>query len=165
MRKYLSLILLIIISISLNGCYSFTGATIEGKTIYIEPVVNRAPNVVPSLAPAMNEKIRNRILSQTGLTPVNSEEADYVLTTVVQSYNVNISGVSGNNSVAMNRLTISISVDFKNNINPKANFKQNFSRMKDFDGNTQIQTIETSLISQISEELADDIFNKAFVNW
>lgn len=152
-------------ALSLMGCYSFTGATIEGKTIFIEPVVNRSLNVVPSLVPTMTDKIRSRILSQTGLTPVNNTEADYTIETVVQSYQVSISGVGGNNAVSMNRLTITVMVDFKNKINPKANFKQNFSRMRDFDGNTQIQTIENSLITQISEELADDIFNKAFVNW
>jgi len=131
----------------------------------MEPVVNRSLNVVPSLVPTMSEKIRSRILSQTGLTPVNNLDADYTIETVVQSYQVSISGVSGSNAVSTNRLTITIMVDFKNKLNPKANFKQSFSRMRDFDGNTQIQTIETALISQISEELADDIFNKAFVNW
>lgn len=131
----------------------------------MEPVVNRSLNVVPSLVPTMSEKIRSRILSQTGLTPVNNLDADYTIETVVQSYQVSISGVSGSNAVSTNRLTITIMVDFKNKLNPKANFKQTFSRMRDFDGNTQIQTIETALISQISEELADDIFNKAFVNW
>lgn len=165
MRQHLLSYIFVLTTCIFMGCYSFTGATIEGKTLHIEPVVNKSPNVVPTLAPSLTEKIRNRILSQTGLTPLNVEEVDYKLTTTVVAYNVTIAGVSGSNTVSQNRLSITISVDFKNNINKKQSFKSNFTRFRDFDGNTPIQNVENALIAEIGEELADDIFNKAFVNW
>ncbi len=66
------LLLILLISMSFAGCgvYSFYGASVEGKTIRFAVLENKARNVVPTLSPALTEKIRSRILSQTGLTPV-----------------------------------------------------------------------------------------------
>lgn len=170
MKAFISSFIFLLVISGLASCYTFTGASIEGKTIQIAPVENKSLNIVPSLSPTMTEKIRTRIVSQAGLAPINSENADYELVVVVTNYNVTIAGVqgstAGNNSpVAQNRLTISISVDFKNKINKKNSFKQSFSRFRDFSANQLIQNVENALIGEISTELADDIFNKAFVNW
>ena len=53
------------------GVYSLTGASITGKTINIHTLQNRAPNVAPSLSTVLTNKMRDKILSQTGLTSVN----------------------------------------------------------------------------------------------
>lgn len=153
--------------ILLSGCgvYSFTGATIEGKTINIHVMENRAINVVPSLTSTLTDKIRSRILSQTGLAPVQTETADYDITGSITAYNVTVSGVQNTQQATQNRLTINIEVTFKNRLNDKASFTQTFSRFADFPATQTLQNVETSLISDIGNQLADDIFNKAFVNW
>lgn len=163
--KYFILIASIATSISACKIYSFTGANIAGKTINVHTLENRAPNVVPTLSPILSDKIRNRILSQTGLTAINSDEADYVFKSTITGYNVTISGMQGTNTASQNRLTITVEVDFKNNLDDKASFKQSFSRFADFPGNVQLQSVESGLIEEIGTQLADDIFNKAFVNW
>lgn len=153
----------------LQSCYTFTGATIEGKTIYITPVENRASNIVPVLSPTLTEKIRSRVVSQAGLAPINSQEADYTLSTVIVDYHVSISGVQGSSNsqtpIAQNRLSISIAVEFTNRFNEKSNFKQTFTRFRDYDASELLQQVEARLIDEICTELADDIFNNAFVNW
>ncbi len=157
----------VLMAVITSGCgiYSFTGASIDGKTINIINFENRAPNVVPSLSPNLTEKVRSKILSQTGLTAVNEENADYVMNSVITGYNVSISGLQGSAQASTNRLTISLEVDFKNNKTPKNSFKRSFSRFADFPASSQLQTIETQLIEEIGTQLAEDIFNKAFVNW
>ena len=142
-----------------------TGANIGGKTINIYSLENRAPNVNPTLATTLENKIRSRILSQTGLTSINSEEADYELRAFISTYNVIISGAASNTTASQNRLTITLQVDFKNKLDDKASFKSSFSRFADFSASQQLQSVENSLIESIGNELADDIFNKAFVNW
>jgi hypothetical protein len=52
-----------------------------------------------------------------------------------------------------------------NRKNEKLNFTQNFSRFAEFNAAQNIQSIETQLIGDISDQLVDDIFNKCFVNW
>ena len=64
-----------------------------------------------------------------------------------------------------NRLTIGVLVTFKNRLNEKANFSQTFTRFSDFDASQLLQNVERALTEDIGNQLADDIFNKAFVNW
>jgi len=151
----------------LSGCgvYSLTGAHIGGKTIQIPSLENRAPNVNPTLATTLENKIRSRILSQTGLTSVNTENADYELKAVITGYSVSVTGAQSNNMASQNRLTITLQVDFVNKLDEKASFKSSFNRFEDFKANQQLQSVEDGLIEKIGNDLADDIFNKAFVNW
>ena len=45
------------------------------------------------------------------------------------------------------------------------NFESTFSRYRDFNSSENLSDVETVLIEEISKELLEDIFNKAFVNW
>lgn len=159
--------IMVILLLPVSGCgvYSFTGADIEGKTINIHTLDNRARNVVPTLSPALTNKVRNRIISQTGLTPVTTNNADYDITGVITGYEVTVSGVQNTQQASQNRLTITLSVTFENRLNEKANFTQSFSRFADFPATQTLQAAEAALIEDIGDKLANDIFNKAFVNW
>jgi hypothetical protein len=165
MRRLLVLILPVLLLCSGCGVYSFTGASIEGKTINIHTFDNRARNVVPSLSPNLTSKIRSRILTQTGLTPVTATDADYDITGTITGYEVTVSGVTNTQQATQNRLTITLSIVFKNKLNEKADFTQAFTRFADFPATQTVQAVEASLMETIGNQLADDIFNKAFVNW
>lgn len=153
--------------LALSGCgiYSFSGATIEGKNINIHQIENRARNIVPSLSSTITDKVRSRILSQTGLKPVTKDDADYDLSGAVTGYEVTVTGAQSVQLATKNRLTISVQIEFKNRLNEKANFTQIFTRFSDFDASQILQNVENALIQDIGNQLADDIFNKAFVNW
>lgn len=165
MRRLLVLILPVLLLCSGCGVYSFTGASIEGKTINIHTFDNRARNVVPSLSPNLTSKIRSRILTQTGLTPVTATDPDYDITGTITGYEVTVSGVTNTQQATQNRLTITLSIIFKNKLNEKADFTQTFTRFADFPATQTVQAVEASLMETIGNQLADDIFNKAFVNW
>jgi hypothetical protein len=166
MTRFLFIIIpFLLFGIAGCGVYSFTGANIEGKNINIRTFENRARNIVPTLSPSLTSKVRSRILSQTGLAPINSEEADYDLSAIITGYEITVSGVQNTQTASQNRLTITVDVTFKNRLNKKGNFKQNFTRFADFPANQTLQTVEAKLIEDIGTQLADDIFNKAFVNW
>lgn len=157
----------LILALVITGCgvYSFTGASIQGKTINIHVMENRAQNIVPTLSSTLTEKVRSRILSQTGLAPVNSDNTDYDISGVINVYQVTVAGVQNTQQASQNRLTIGIQVTFKNRLNDKASFTQNFTRFADFPATQTLQSAESRLIDEIGTQLADDIFNKAFVNW
>lgn len=167
MRGIVSIILLAGALFALVGCgiYSFSGASIEGKNINIHQMENRARNVVPSLSATLTDKIRRRILSQTGLKPVTDDDADYDVTGQITAYEVTVTAAQGVQVATKNRLTISLQVTFKNKLNEKGDFTQTFTRFSDFDASQMLQNVENALIEDIGNQLADDIFNKAFVNW
>lgn len=164
-RLYPYLLLLSAVLSSGCGIYSFTGASIEGKTINIRVLDNRARNVVPTLSATLTDKIRSRIISQTGLTPTNTDLADYDISGAIVSYEVTVTGVTNTQQAAQNRLSIGVQINFKNRLKEKAGYNQTFSRFADFPASETIQSAQTRLIEDIGTQLADDIFNKAFVNW
>ena len=166
MRAWL-LLLLVALAPWFSGCgvYSFSGATIEGKDINIHLLDNKAQNVMPSLAATLTDKLRSRILSQTGLRPVTKDDADYDLKGAITGYNTVVTAATNVQTATKNRLTVTISVDFRNSKNDKASFTQSFSRFADYDASQSLQAVEGTLIEDIGSQLADDIFNKAFVNW
>jgi len=157
--------LLLTVLISGCGVYSFTGASIQGKTINIRVLENRAQNVVPTLSATLTDKIRSRILSQTGLAPQNNSNTDYEISGAITMYQVTVSGVQNTQQASQNRLTVSVQIDFKNRLDEKAGFNQTFTRFADFPANQTLQAAEGGLIQEIGNQLADDIFNRAFVNW
>jgi hypothetical protein len=169
--KLIPVLLLLCMSPMLGGCgvYSLTGASITGKTINIHNLENRAPNVAPSLSATLTSQLRDKILSQTGLAAVNSDNADYDMSGTITGYSVSFTGVqtgtNGQPTPSNNRLTITVEVDFKNRKDVKGDFKQSFTRFADYGANETLTAAESRLIEEISGLLATDIFNKAFVNW
>jgi len=164
-NKYVVFLIGVFCLLNACGVYSFTGAAIEGKTINIHFIENQAKVIVPTLSSAFTEKLRQRILSQSSLSQLNSEKTDYDLSGYVTNYDITVASVSGAETSSKNRLTIIVMIDFQNKLNEKGNFTQAFSRFADFNSDQNIQNIESKLIAEISDQLADDIFNKAFVNW
>jgi hypothetical protein len=164
-RIILFLLPLALFAFSGCGVYSFSGATIEGKTLNIHQLENKAQNVVPSLASTLTDKLRSRILSQTGLSPVNKDDADYDMTGSITQYNVTVTGATNVQVASTNRLTVSVQIVFKNRLNDKASFTQTFTRFADFPANQTVDNVQGTLIDDIGNQIADDIFNKAFVNW
>ena len=116
------------------------------------------------MSASFTNKLRNRILSQTSLAQLNNDNTDYTIQGEITEYNVTVASINAD-AAAKNRLTISVNIQYENKLNAKANFTQAFTRFADFPSSQNIQSVETQLITTISEQLADDIFNKAFVNW
>lgn len=151
---------------SCRGGYSFTGASIspETKTFQVETFLNRASIVQPVLASEMTYALINKIRSGTNLSEVE-DNADVTFSGVILSYGISPSAISAKDQASKNRLTIRIKVTCKNRQDKKSNFETTFTRYKEYDASLSLSSVEEELIQEINEELVDDIFNKAFVNW
>ncbi|PLX07740.1 MAG: hypothetical protein C0596_09960 [Marinilabiliales bacterium] len=151
---------------SCTGGYSFTGAEINAniKTITIEFFPNRASLVKPNLSNVFTETLKDKFVSQTNLELVNYG-GDLKLEGEITNYKVTAQAYQGNETAALNRLTITVKVKYTNLIEPEKDFESNFSRYADFESTQSLSSVETELIEEISEELAIDIFNKALANW
>jgi len=73
--------------------------------------------------------------------------------------------IQGNETAALNRLTITVSVRFKNQKDKKQNFESNFTRFADFASSENLTSVEEGLIEEINDQLVQDIFNKSVSNW
>ena len=163
------LIILSLFCLLLNnscGVYSLTGASIspEVKTAGVPYFQNRASVVQPMLSRELTEKLKDKIQSQTDLKLVN-ESSDVLFEGEISNYVVSPAAITGENVAAKNRLTITVKVKFTNSKESQYDFDTSFSRFEDFDSNTSLDAVETDLIDKIADQLVEDIFNRAFVNW
>lgn len=147
------------------GFYSLTGAAIDGETINIHFIENQAPTVAPTLSATFTQKLRQHITSLSSLAQVDNDQTDYDLTGFIQTYDISVAAISGNETSAQNRLTIAVNMTFENRRDKEKNFTKTFSRFADFDAAVNFQSVENALIEEITDQLKDDIFNEAFVNW
>ncbi|HIA36397.1 MAG TPA: hypothetical protein EYM84_11040 [Flavobacteriales bacterium] len=152
-----------------SGCkikYSFTGASIppEAKTVSIQYFPNNAPLVQPSLSQLLTEALKDRFLTETNLALVE-QNGDLNFEGSIINYVVTPVAIQGDETAAMNRLSITIRVKFINIIDEKQNYENNFSRYEDYLSTSDLSSVEEELITTINVQLVDDIFNKAVINW
>jgi Lipopolysaccharide-assembly len=160
-----------VIMIALSGCklmgirYSTSGASTEGlKTVSIVYFQNRASLVQPSLSQALTDALIDKCKAQTNLA-VTNDLGDANFEGEITDYNTKPLTVSAAAEAAVNRFTITVKVKYTNSIDPTLSYEQSFSRYKDYDSSSDLSQVEDDLSKQIVDELVEDIFNKAFVNW
>jgi len=145
--------------------YSFTGASIspEVKTVAIPFMTNSASYVIPTLSRTMTDALRDYFTSDTSLQVVD-RNGDLELTGNITGYGVTPVAIQGNETAAMNRLTITVSINFVNKRNTKQNYENSFSRYQDYPV-ADLSTVQERLNAVITDQLVQDIFNKSVVNW
>ncbi|MBO4427810.1 MAG: LptE family protein [Bacteroidales bacterium] len=166
MKKFL---LLTVLAFAISGCgiYSFTGTSIQPdcKTITINTFEYKALKVNPSLANDLSEKIRTQFRRMTRLEQVDMD-GDLEISGQVTGYDVRASAITANDVAAQNRLTVTISVNFKNRKYPEDGFeKKSFSQYADYDSTQALDAVESTLVSEIIDKLVEDIFNATVAQW
>lgn len=159
----------LIISLALAGCcvkYTFKGANLpkEVKTFSVAYIENKASIVAPQLSNVLTEKLKNKLTNETSLKSV-SANGDLQFSGIISSYQVSNAAQQGNNTVASNRLTITVDITCVNTKDTVLNFKQQFTNFGDFPGTQPLNAVEGKLINDISDLLVQEIFNKAVINW
>ena len=167
-RKFLELTFIGLIILFISGCgvYSFTGASIppEAKTVSIQYFENNADLVEPTLSQTLTDALRDKFASQTTLDLVN-RDGDLQLEGEITSYRTQPIAIQGDQTAALNRLTIAIKVNYVNSFDESKNFESTFSRYEDYSSTSDLNSVQATLIETINEALVEDIFNKAVVNW
>lgn len=164
--KKIIYILLCIIAISCKVNYSFTGASIaeDVKTVSVKTFQSYAPLANANLSQTFTEALKDKFLSQTNLD-LATRDGDLQFEGSITGYSVRSVAIQGNETAALNRLTITVKVKFTNTKDKAANFENNFSRYLDYESSQNLASIEDELIKDINDQLTQDIFNKAVSNW
>ncbi|MBO7197435.1 MAG: LptE family protein [Tidjanibacter sp.] len=155
--------------VGLSACtvkYSFSGASIplEATTVSIPYFPNNAPMVAPTLSSTLTDALQDKFARQTKLQLVDSG-GDLAFEGEVTNYTSTPAAITSAETAAMNRLTITVKVKFTNVYEPQNNYNKSFSAFAEYDANQLLQDIQDSLITEIVEQLVQDIFNAAVANW
>jgi hypothetical protein len=156
-----------------TGCYSFKDIgqiPKEVKTFRVSYIENRARYINPQLSPQLTDRLRQKIMGQTRLAGVQTEDAHYDISGQVTGYTVTTSAISSggaNNQqqAAGQRLTVTVHLNFRNNLDPSKNFEADVSRNFDYSAELSITQAEAQLNETIIKNMVDEIFNRIFSNW
>jgi len=146
--------------------YSFSGVNIspEVRTYTVEYFPNRAAIVQAQLSQEFTNALMDKIQSNTSLE-MTSDGGDVVFSGEITNYVTRPTAITGEETAARNRLTITVRVKYTNYIEPDLDYDSSFSRYEDYDASQNLADVENELIELILENLIEDIFNKAFVSW
>lgn len=158
----------ILLSVSLAACkiYSFTGANLspDVKSVTIDLLDNRAASAPASYAQIFTEKLKLKMVTEANLKQVNVD-GDLHFSGYVTAYNISALAPTAQVQTGVNRLNITVHIEFVNATDEKDKWGQDFTRYAEFPATELLSNRESQLIEEINKQLVDDIFNKALVKW
>jgi hypothetical protein len=160
------LLLLCLVGTLFIGCYSFQGIVIDKNvnTYFVAQFENRAPSVVPTLAPDFTEKMKDKIRLESRLI-YSDTDPDVEFRATITQFQVTSEAPQPGEQIGFNKLTISASVEYLNYVDETQNDKFNVSWYAEFGADENLLSVQDELIDQITDQLVEDIFTKAFTNW
>lgn len=172
MKKLLIALLLPVIMIACSVSYSFQGTSIDYtkvKTMEIRDFTNQSPLVYAPLIIQFNEHLKDVFTRNTRLSFVEAG-GDMELEGEIVRYDLTPMSVKetqeGNDiRAAETRLTMSVRIRFRNNVNPEEDKEETITAYRDFDSNKMLDEVQDQLIEELKKDLVDQIFNTTLSNW
>ena len=162
--KYILFASIACISFACSVSYSLSGKSIppDVKTFSVAYIENRAQHIVPTLSDQVTEGLRDKYRTQAGLQMVQ-HNGHLQIEGRISDYSISYQGVTANQEAAQNRLTISVYIEFVNQMEPSKNFSRTFSASRDYDARGVIN--EEVFIPEILEQILEDIFMNSVATW
>jgi len=156
------------VMISFSSCflfYTFKDISIEPdvKTFYVEDFSNNVSNAPATLNQDFSEALRRKIINETSLT-YDENNPHIIFSGAISKFDVTAQAPNKEGS-SLNRLQITIKVEYVNTLHEKENWKKPFSDFADFPGEQSLEEVQETLIKEIFDKILDDIINKSFNNW
>ncbi len=150
-------------------CYTFKGISIDPdvSTFFVQNFETEATNAPPTLAVNFTEKLKDKIRLESRLSLKNTG-SDVEFTGKVVDYRVVPVAPKPGEVVALNRLEVSVSVQFIHNKNEKKSWpsSRTFRHFAEFNNTVDLIAVQDQLLTQtIFPQILDDIFNAAFNDW
>lgn len=154
----------------LAGCtvsYKFNGASINYdiiKTITIENFPNRSVYQWGPMESMFNNALSDIYVNQTKLQQVR-QGGDLLLSGEIRSYEQVNKSISSDGYSSMMQLKMTVNVKFENAKNHAEDFERQFSASREFDATQQLNDVQEELVTQIIDEIVEQVFNATVANW
>lgn len=159
----------------ISSCsFGFKGISIPPavNTYFVDQFQSGAGNAPPDIGQRFSDVLKDRVTRNSRLN-YSEDGPDIEFSGSVTSFSVTSvaperldsdSGLTEFGST-LNRLNISVQVDYIDNQDDEASWSQNFSFFEDFEATEILSDVQDELIDNIFDQLTTDIFNKSFTNW
>ena len=148
--------------------YKFNGASInydKVKTISFENFPNRSAAFVWGPMESMfNTELQDIYMQQTRLKQTR-QGGDLELSGEITNYDAYNKGVGADGYSTMAELRMTVNVRFVTNTNHAEDFEQQFSASREYDASQQLSSVQEGLVTEMIEEIVDQIFNATVANW
>lgn len=138
------------------------------KTVSVEQFETLAANAPPTAAQQFSESFKLKIMSDTRLQYIDGV-GDIAFTGNLSQYTLtSVAPTGSDNSTFQQRLTITITVTRKDNKDAalaKSWENTPFTRFADFPADADLTSVQDQLITDIYEQILEDVFNKSFTGW
>lgn len=155
------------LAVSCSVSYKFNGASIDytkTKTIQIADFPIRASYVWGPMAPMFNNEIKDKFANNTRLIQVR-RNGDLKIEGEITQYSQRNKSVSSEGYSAQTELSMTVNVRFTNNVNHDEDFEQQFTATSSYDTTQSLASVQEDLVTQMIEDIVDQIFNATVANW
>ena len=157
-------------SILLTACsisYRFNGASIDyekTKTIQIDNFPIRSAYVWAPMQSIFQNKLTDIFASQTKLKQVK-RNGDLQLAGEITGFDQYNKGISSSGYSSQVQLKMTVNVRFVNNKKHDEDFERQFTATTEYDASQQLTAVQEELVTQMTKDITEQIFNATVANW
>jgi hypothetical protein len=137
-----------------SGATTFSVAAFEPVT----PLASATASLI------LTEALRDRIQRQTTLRLV-PEDGELRFAADITGWTFAPVTAPGNETAASNRLTLQVVVRYENGRDVTQDFERTFSRFVDIPSDQDFTAVEEQVLTDLADQLSQDIFNASLGNW
>lgn len=146
--------------------YQFTGTSINYdliKTIQIDKIANRAPYGWAPMEAMFNNKLQDQYANQTRLKLVK-RNGDLHIAGEITGYDQFNKAVAADGYSSQVQLRMTVNIRFSN-AKTNENWEKQFSATTQYDSNLQLAAVQEQLVTEMTRDICDQIFNATVADW
>lgn len=159
--------------ILISGCYPSSISFIDSgsmdeswKTFTVKTLDNRAPNAPTSYAVTLSEKIKDGVQNNTRLSlNPNLGEGEVNIEGTITNYSVMPIALQEGDNAAKNRLTVTVNFTIFVTKPEEEEMTLTSTRFVDYDSKTDLASVESTLLEEVTTQVVQDVINKLLSNW
>ena len=165
--RFVALFAFAILAAGCSVSYTFNGSSIDytkTKTIQIAAFPIRASYVWGPMAAIFHGELKDKFVNHTKLQLVK-RNGDLKIEGQITQYQQRNKSVSAEGTSALIELTMTVNVMFTNNVNHEEDFERQFTSSKTYDSKLSLSSVQDDLVTQMTKDIVDQIFNATVANW
>ena len=159
--------------ILISGCYPSSISFIDSgsmdeswKTFTVKTLDNRAPNAPTSYAVTLSEKIKDGVQNNTRLSlNPNLGKGEVNIEGAITNYSVMPIALQEGDNAAKNRLTVTVNFTIFVTKPEEEEMTLTSTRFVDYDSKTDLASVESTLLEEVTTQVVQDVINKLLSNW
>ena len=159
--------------ILISGCYPSSISFIDSgsmdeswKTFTVKTLDNIAPNAPTSYAVTLSEKIKDGVQNNTRLSlNPNLGKGEVNIEGIITNYSVMPIALQEGDNAAKNRLTVTVNFTIFVTKPEEEEMTLTSTRFVDYDSKTDLASVESTLLEEVTNQVVQDVINKLLSNW